>query len=145
MKKLLIIFTVITLIALSVVSVTAESHFDIQISEDGKGSATYFYDFEKGIVSMGVEETDEPFIYWDIKGDYEIIKTENEGRIYHVKPHSNLDITAVFESALYQYDEATPDMTSPQTGDNRLYGLILTFMLGVAVGAFAIWKITRKD
>ena len=145
MKKLLIIFTVITLIALSVVSVTAESHFDIQISEDGKGSATYFYDFEKGIVSMGVEETDEPFIYWDIKGDYEIIKTEKEGKIYVIEPHSDLDVTAVFESALYRHNKSTLNMTSPQTGDNRLYGLILTFILGIAAGAFAIWKITRKD
>lgn len=59
--------------------------------------------------------------------------------------NSDLDITAVFESALYRYDEFPLGTISPQTGDNRLNGLILTFLLGIAAGAFAIWKITRKD
>lgn len=145
MRKVLILLTVIVLIVLSVVSVAAESHFDIHIHEDGEGVATYFYDYEKGIVSMGVEETDESFVYWDIQGDYTIVKTEKEGKIYHIEPHSDLDITAVFESGLYRYDEATPDMTSPQTGDNRLYALILTFILGLAAGAIAIHKLCRKE
>lgn len=143
MRKILILLSIVVLIALSVVSVAAESHFDIQIHKDGKGSATYFYDYEKGLVSMGVEETDEPFIYWDIKGDYEIIKTENKGKIYHIKPYSDLDITAVFESALYSYDEATPDMTSPQTGDN----CDPVPIVGILIGAVCVvaWVKLRKD
>ena len=146
MKKSLIIFTIVALILVSVVTASAVDHYDIQIHKDGEGAATFFYDYNKQTVSLGCEETSEKFIYWDIRGDYDIIKTEKEGKIYIIEPHSDLDITAVFESALYtDYDETTLSYISPQTGDNRLYPLILTFLLGITAGAFAIWKITRKD
>lgn len=145
MKKPLIIFTIVVLILASVVAASAVDHYDIQIHKDGEGSATFFYDYNKRTVSLGCEETSEKFIYWDIRGDYDIIKTEKEGKIYIIEPHSDLNITAVFESALYRYDEVPVGTISPQTGDNRLYPLILTFLLGITAGAFAIWKITRKD
>lgn len=145
MKKSLIVFTIVALILASVMTASAVGHYDIQIHKDGEGSATFFYDYNKQSVSLGCEETSEKFIYWDIRGDYDIIKTEKEGKIYIIEPHSDLDITAVFESALYRYDEIPLGTISPQTGDNRLYALILTFLLGIAAGAFAIWKITRKD
>lgn len=145
MKKSLIVFAIVALMLASVVTASAVDHYDIQIHKDGEGSATFFYDYNKQTVSLGCEETSEKFIYWDIRGDYDIIKTEKEGKIYIIEPHSDLDITAVFESALYRYDEFPLGTISPQTGDNRLYALILTFLLGIAAGAFAIWKITRKD
>lgn len=145
MKKILIIFTIMTLLLTSIIAASAVDHYDIQIHKDGEGSATFFYDYNKQTVSLGCEETSEKFVYWDIRGDYRTIKTEKEGKIYVIEPHSDLDVTAVFESALYRHDKSTLNMTSPQTGDNRLYGLILTFILGIAAGAFAIWKLTRKD
>lgn len=144
MKKPLIIFTIVALILASVVAASAVDHYDIQIHKDGEGSATFFYDYDKQTVSLGCEETSEKFVYWDIRGDYRTIKTEKEGKIYVIEPHSDLDITAMFQSALCTYDEATPDMTSPQTGDNRLYPLILMFLLGVSGGTIVFAMIKRK-
>lgn len=139
MKKIAMSLVCFIMMLLSVVTVEAVG-FDIHVEVKGNGEATYIDDGDT--VTLTCEETEEPFIFWNIHGEYEIVDGYCEDKIFKIRPLSDITAYATYESAVPHkavIQGKPPDMTSPQTGDTITPALIALFVIGLVYLGFAIW------
>lgn len=139
MKRfILITLALIALLAVPIRAHAEKASFGATVTTTGEGSAKCFYN-DDGTITLYAEETAEPFVFWNIDGDYEIVKGDYDELFFTIRPLSTIKAIASYESAMPH--KAIP-MTSPQTGDDS--GLIAICLLGMAaVACIAIIKIWR--
>lgn len=129
MKKITISLVCFIMMLLSVVTVEAAG-FDIHVEVKGNGEATYIDDSDT--VTLTCKETEEPFIFWNIHGEYEIVDGYCEDKIFKIRPLSDITAYATYESAVPHkavIQGKPPDITSPQTGDHGTLEVISKILL----------------
>jgi hypothetical protein len=138
MKKfILVALVVVALLAVPIRAHAEKASFGATVTTAGEGSAKCFYN-DDGTITLYAEETAEPFVFWNIKGDYEIVKGDYEDLFFTIRPLSRIKAIASYESAMPH----KVVMTSPQTGDK--VGIALICLITAAlVACIAILKLRR--
>lgn len=138
MKKILLICALAFIcLSASAIGVHAtQSSYGVTVETAGTGSAKCFYN-DDGTITFYADETEEPFIFWNVQGDYELLENDYTDRVFTIRPLSNLRVTASYESA-----QPHKVMTSPQTGD-KSKAVAFIIIMGSVVVCIAIIKLWR--
>ena len=134
MKKFII--TLLLLLMASTITVrAAQTPYGVTIETAGDGEAKCFYN-DDGTVTFYAEETSEPFVFWNVQGDYELIDDDYADLVFTIRPLSDLRVIASYESAMPH------KVVSPQTGDRSWIAVILLIMASV-VACIAFLRLRR--
>lgn len=157
-KKLSIICTILALICAVTFTSYAESspqpisYYDIIVDVKGTGEATSDVNkIEIGsndICTLSVTETDQPFVFWNIEGDYDIVSGDYDELVFTIRPKTDIITVATFDDGILERAVPVSPNTSPvspKTGDDRvnLFVLLTALVIGSGVIIFMNWKNNR--
>lgn len=131
-KKLSIICTILALICAvtfttyAVPSPQSTSYYGITVNVKGTGRATS----DVNSIEIGSDdtctftatETDQPFVFWNIEGDYDIVSGDYDELVFTICPKTDITAIATFDDGLLErVVPVNPDtsLVSPKTGDDR--------------------------
>ena len=137
MKKIILSIVCFVMLLLFTVTVEAVS-YDIHVEVEGDGAATYIKNDDT--VTLTCEEKEEPFVFWNVHGEYEIVEGYYEDKEFTIRPLSDITACATYESAVPHtaiVQSRPPDMTSPKTGDDLPFiAVVMIFYI-----VFMAWAI----
>ena len=125
-------------------SPTATTYYAVNVEIKGTGgviTSGWMVEADKGkTVTLQATEADNPFVFWNIIGSYNIIDGMSTDKVFTIEPLSDILAIATFEDGLDEIAiPANPDKspTSPKTGQDALpVYIMLMLMVLVAVGIF---------
>ena len=154
-KKLSIICTILALICAITFTTYAESspqpisYYNIIVDVKGTGRATSDVNSieisSDDTCKFTATETDQPFVFWNIEGDYDIVSGDYDELVFTIRPKTDITAIATFDDGLLERAvPVNPDTSpvSPKTGDDRanLFILLTALVIGSAVLIFMNWK-----
>lgn len=134
-------------------SPTATTYYAINVEIKGTGgviTSGWMVEADKGkTVTLQATEADNPFVFWNIIGSYNIIDGMSTDKVFTIEPLSDILAIATFEDGLDEI--AIPanldkSLTSPKTGQEVL-PIYIAFIIIVVIGTciyYCIKKIKYK-
>ena len=125
-------------------SPTGVSYYMINVEIKGHGGVTTsdwkVVANEGNIVTLTATESDSPFVFWNLKGDFELVDGMQTDKVLTIRPLSDILTIATFEDGLDEVavtENRDISPTSPKTGQDALpVYIILMVMVVAAVGIF---------
>lgn len=142
---LVLLFSVSIVTGSALVSPKKPDYYYLTLNTRGSGTASAnrysVYKYGDDYFILTAADGDDPFGYWTIDGDYEIIDGDLYSRILSLKPYSDISATAVFGDGNNNNGKVSPGTGTPVVAA----GIVFVVLLSGLFICLSVRKLRKKE